>query len=142
MKLFLIKLKMIEGLLLLVYFSYEDIRCRRISTYVLLAAYVTAALYLTFVRELAAWEYLAAGCVGVLFFFLSMAGENIGMGDSALIMLLGFLFGVRRQVLWVFLAVLFCALVAAVLLITRRVGRTSRLPFVPFLLAAFCVTLI
>jgi leader peptidase (prepilin peptidase)/N-methyltransferase len=71
-----------------------------------------------------------------------MAGESIGMGDSALIMLLGFLFGVRRQVLWVFLAVLFCALAAAVLMITRRVGRKSRLPFVPFLLAAFCVTLI
>ncbi len=142
MRLVLTKLKMIEGLLLLVYFSYEDIRCRRISTYMLLAAYVTAAVYLLFVRELAAWEYLAAGCVGVLFFFLSMAGESIGVGDSALIMLLGFLFGVRRQVLYVFLAVLFCAVVAAVLISTGKAGRKSRLPFVPFLLAAFFVTLI
>ncbi len=139
---FVSKLKIIEGLLLLVYFSYEDIQCKKISTYMLLAGYVTAAFYLIFVRELAAWEYLAAGCVGVLFFFLSLAGESIGMGDSALIMLLGFLFGVRRQVLYIFLAVLLCAVAAAVLMIMGKAGRKSRLPFVPFLLAAFCITLI
>lgn len=138
----LAKLKIIEGILLLVYFSYEDIRCRKISTYVLLAGYATAAFYLIFARELAAWEYLAAGCVGVLFLLLSMAGENIGMGDSALIMLLGFLFGVRRQVVLLFTAILLCAASAAALMIAGKVRRKSKVPFVPFLLAAFCATLL
>lgn len=141
MSLFFNNLKLLEGFLLLVYFSYEDIRCRRISIYALLAGFATAAGYLIFARELAAWEYLAAGCVGVLFLLIGMAGESIGSGDGALIMLYGFLFGLRRQLIMLFIAVLFCAAAAAVLMLTKKVKRTSRLPFVPFLLCGFCAAL-
>lgn len=141
MRLFFHNLKLLEGFLLLVYFSYEDIRSRRISTYALLAGFVTAAGYLIFAREHAAWEYLAAGCVGVLFLLIGMAGECMGVGDGALIMLFGFLFGVRRQIVMLFIAVLLCAAAATVLMLTKRVKRTSRLPFVPFLLCGFCAAL-
>lgn len=72
--------------MLLLYLSYEDIRYRKISTYMLLAGYVVAAGCLILVREFAIWEYLVAGCIGVLFLFFSIAGENIGIGDAMLVL--------------------------------------------------------
>ena len=135
------KLKIINTILLLVYFSYEDIRYRKISTYLLLIGYVIAVIYLIAARELALWEYLAGGCVGVLFLFLSIGGEGIGIGDSILIMLLGMLLGVRRQISVLFIGVLLCAVTAAVLFAAGKVGKKSKLPFVPFLLAAYCALL-
>ena len=136
------KIKLWKTIMLLIYFSYEDIRYRKISTYLLLAGYVMAAGYLLFARELDLWEYLAGGCVGVLFLFMSMAGENIGTGDSVLIMLLGLLLGIRYQMKLLLFAVMLCASAAAVLWIMGRVRRKSRLPFVPFLLAGCCITLL
>lgn len=137
-----LKIKLWKTILLLLYLSYEDIRYRKISVYLLLAGYVMAAGYLIFARELELWEYLAGGCVGVFFLFLSMAGENIGTGDGVLIMLLGLLLGIRDQISLLLIAGMLCAAVAAALWITGRVGRKSRLPFVPFLLAGSCITLL
>lgn len=138
---FFLKIKLIIVILLLVYLSYEDIRYRKISTYVLLAGYIMAGGCLVFVREFAIWEYFVAGCIGVLFLFFSIAGESIGIGDGALIMLLGMLFGIRRQVVVLCIALLLCAIVAVILLLFGKVKRKSRLPFVPFLCIAFCTTL-
>lgn len=135
------KLKIIKTILLLVYFSYEDIRDRKISTYLLLGSLGIAVLYLIIARDVALWEYLTGACVGILFLFLSIAGEGIGTGDSVLIMLLGLLLGVRRQIAILFIGVILCAVTAAVLLAVGKVGRKSKLPFVPFLLCAFCILL-
>ena len=138
---FFLKIKLIIAILFLLYLAYEDIRYRKISTYMLVAGYVVAVGCLMLVREFAIWEYLVAGCIGVLFLFFSIAGENIGIGDGALIMLLGMLFGARRQILVLFIALLLCAITATVLLLLGKVKKKSRLPFVPFLCVAFFATL-
>lgn len=135
------KLKIIKTILLLVYFSYEDIRNQKISTYLLLGSLGLAVFYLIAAREFAWWEYLTGACVGILIIFLGKTGDEIGMGDGVLITVLGVLLGVRQQIAVLLLAGILCALTAVVLLAAGKVGRKSKLPFVPFLFCSFCMLL-
>ena len=133
-------IKTVEIFLLLVYLSYEDIRFLKISTYLLLAGFVTAVIFLIWGRELSVGEYLAGGCLGVLFLLCGTVSENIGTGDGALIMLLGLLLGIQQLISVLFVSLFLCAAAAAVLCAAGKVKRGSRLPFVPFLLGGFCIT--
>lgn len=135
-------IKLIEIFILLVYFSYEDIRFRKISTYLLLAGAVTAIIFLVWGREYSVGEYLAGGCLGVIFFLLGLVSENIGTGDGALIMQVGLMLGIRKLVSILFVSLMLCAAGAVVLCIAGKAKRESRLPFVPFLFGGFCVTVL
>lgn len=133
-------IKITEIFLLLVYFSYEDIRFLKISACLLLAGFVTAIIFLIWGRELSVGEYLAGGCLGILFLLCGTVSKNIGTGDGALIMLLGLLLGIRQLISVLFISLFLCAAAAAALCAAGKAKRGSRLPFVPFLLSGFCVT--
>lgn len=92
-------------------------------------------------RELSVGEYLAGGTLGVCFMALSKLSREIGMGDGILLVILGLMLGLRKLIGVLFLALLLCALTAGVLCLMGRAGRRSRLPFVPFLLLGFLITL-
>lgn len=131
----------IEITLLLVYLSYEDIRTHKISTRVLLAGFVMAIIFLIWGRELSVGEYLAGGTLGIIFIVLSMISTEIGMGDGVLLMILGLMIGIRRLISVLFVALILCAIMAAVLCLLGKAKRKSRLPFVPFLLGGFLMTI-
>lgn len=133
-------IKIIEIFVLLIYLSYEDIRFLKISTYLLLAGFVTAIIFLIWGRELSVGEYLAGGCLGVLFFLCGTVSENIGAGDGALIMLLGLLLGIQQLISILFVSLFLCSGAAAALYAAGKAKRGSRLPFVPFLFGGFCIT--
>lgn len=133
-------IKIIEIVLLLVYFSYEDIRFLRISVCLLLAGFVTAVIFLIWGRELSVGEYLAGGCLGALFLLSGIVSKNMGTGDGVLIMLLGLLLGIRQLIGILFASLILCAAAALILCAAGKAKRGSRLPFVPFLLSGFCIT--
>lgn len=91
-------------------------------------------------RELSVGEYLAGGALGACFIALSKISREIGMGDGILLVILGLMLGLRRLIGVLFLALVLCALMAAVLCLMGRAGKRSRLPFVPFLLIGFLIT--
>lgn len=127
--------------MLLVYLSYEDIRTHKISTWVLLAGLVLAIVFLVWGRVLPVGEYLTGGALGISFIALSMLSKEIGMGDGVVLMILGLMVGIRHLIGILFVALVLCATVAAVLCLLGKAKRKSRLPFVPFLLGGFLITI-
>jgi len=71
---------------------------------------------------------------GVFFLLMSFfTGEKVGYGDGLLLIVLGLLFGVYRCFLILSIGLVSSAVVSLFLLLLRRAGRYSRIPFAPFL---------
>ena len=107
----------------------------------LLAGLVLAIISLIWGRELSVGEYFAGGALGIIFIVLSMVSKEIGTGDGVLLVILGLMVGIRRLISILFVALILCAAVAAVLCLSGKATRKSRVPFVPFLLGGFLITI-
>lgn len=71
-----------------------------------------------------------------------LTGESIGIGDGVVLLVSGIFLGFWRN-LELFLTALFLAGgVALFLLVVKRKGRTYRLPFLPFVAAAYLIQLL
>ena len=84
---------------------------------------------------------LLAGCIPGLFLLLISiaAGDCIGKGDGEITVMIGLFLGFTETV-WVLFFALVTAMVFCLgLLVTKRAGRKSRIPFVPFLLAGMII---
>lgn len=88
-----------------------------------------------------AGEALAGGALGICVIGICVLSKEMGVGDGALLMILGLALGIRRQISILFIALVLCAAAAAALCLMGRVKRRSRLPFVPFLLLGYLMTL-
>lgn len=88
-------------------------------------------------------DIVSGAAVGVLVLIAArVTGEAIGAGDGLILIVSGIFLGFWR-VLWLFMTALFCSgAVALFLLVVKRKGRKYRLPFIPFLLAAYLLQLI
>lgn len=89
------------------------------------------------------WE-LAAGIVpGLLLLLVAFAtGESIGSGDGLVLCALGLFCGVTMTVAVFGMALLLSAVLAIVLLVLRRAGRKTELPFLPCLCAGYLLCLL
>ena len=63
--------------------------------------------------------------------------EALGIGDALLILMIGMGMGIYQTALVVFYALFVTSVVCAVLLMMKRVGKKTRIPFVPFLLLGY-----
>lgn len=117
------------------YVSWTDVRYRRIPNRALFVGFLLIAGMgcVMWTKEL--WmSHLGLGA-GVAFAFGLAAWycpERIGMGDVKLLGLLGFAMGFRPFVLIVTLACLLILLTSLFLLVAKRIGWQSSLPFAPF----------
>ena len=84
---------------------------------------------------------LAAGLVpGVLVMLRAfVTKESIGMGDGLILCVLGMFCGWRRCLAVFGLALLLSAVLAIVLLVCRRAGRKTEIPFLPCLFGGFFI---
>ena len=81
---------------------------------------------------------LAGMAVGVALMFLSWVSRAaIGMGDGLILGVTGVYLGFAENLELVLGALLMCSIFSAVRLICKKAGRKTRVPFVPFLFAAF-----
>lgn len=85
------------------------------------------------------WQERAGGAAfgAVLFAFIYFSKEALGVADGVVLTACGIAFGVYEVVVLCFFASLFAAGYATVLLLAKRVGRKSRIPFLPFLLLGY-----
>jgi leader peptidase (prepilin peptidase)/N-methyltransferase len=109
--------------------------------YVVSVAGITAQAFLSGTHPIAA---VVAGAAWFFFFLVLNVGGGMGMGDVKLAGLLGLCLGsigVAHAVAGLALVFLFGG-AAGILVLVRRVGGTlTRIPFGPFLLAGYWVTL-
>ncbi len=96
-------------------------------------------------RELAPFSGIAAGLGAPLLLLLSdrLLGGDLGVGDLWLAISIGLLAGVTRMFLGFLVASVAFALLLVVLMLLRRLGRRSHVPFGPVLIgAAFAAMLL
>ena len=87
---------------------------------------------------------LIAGIVSFLFLLLmsKITRGGIGYGDVKLFGALGFLCGVRAVLYTLMLSFFLCAIVSAVLLLSRKKGLKDGLPMGPFIWIGFAIAII
>lgn len=79
---------------------------------------------------------------GAVFLLISLLGkQSVGYGDGMVILLLGILLGISRCVAVIFMGLIFCSIVSIFILLLKKGNRRTKLPFMPFLLAAWGVSL-
>ena len=122
--------------------SCQDIRKRKISAK-LLAVFGLIGAVLALESE-ASWQIWAGRLLpGACMLLLSrLSGEAVGYGDGLAVFVCGLLLEPKRNIAMLLTGSFFCALAAAVLFAAGKAKRKTSLPFLPFLLAGFCVQLI
>jgi len=90
------------------------------------------------VQKLNPWELAGGVGTGILFFLISQCtGEEIGYGDSWLILILGIYAGVSKLILILFAASFGAGIFSLIFCVVYKWNRRYSIPFIPFLTAAF-----
>lgn len=85
------------------------------------------------------WQQRAGGlAVGLfLLLFAYFSGEAVGFADGIVVSVCGVAFGIYEGVALCFFAALYASVFSFALLLLKRAGRKSRIPFLPFLLLGY-----
>ncbi len=85
------------------------------------------------------WRVRIGGAAfgAVLFAFVYFSKEALGAADGVVIAVCGIAFGLYEVVVLCFFASLYAGGYATALLLTKKAGRKSRIPFLPFLLLGY-----
>ncbi len=131
-------------LALLVVLSATDLEQRRLPHLVLDPLILAAIVFVPFNPSVSISDALLGGVAAVA--FLGLLGlvvrDGVALGDLYLIAPLGLLLGWPSIFVAIFVAGLLAAAASVVLLVSRRAGMKSYIPFGPFLVAGAVVTLL
>jgi len=119
------------------WFTYTDIKSRVICWPAAAAAGIAGLALHLLHPDLRVTESLWGLLPGVILLLLSIAcGEALGRGDCYVLMACGSILGFARTFLLLSTALIFAASWAVLLLLRKKAGRKSEMPFMPFMLAA------
>ena len=123
--------------------AYRDCREKQVYLYSMFIAGIAGLLLHLMYHERTLADLLAGTGIGAaVILFAYMTRESIGIGDGAALMVTGIFLGFWANLQLFVTALFMSGFIALILLITKKKGRKYRLPFVPFLLAAYLVQLI
>ena len=122
-------------LLVLAGAAYEDLKEKRIHVFIPVGA---AAIGLLLWRQRTFGDVLLGMAVGVAVLLPAVLGRgSIGAGDGMILAACGIFLGFWANLTLLMTALMFAGMAALFLLVIKRKGRNYRMPFVPFLLAAY-----
>ena len=126
-------------LMVMAVISFVDIKRKQVSLAVLIPIGVVVLIWRLFQgTEMVA--FLTGLVPGVACLLLSyVTGESIGRGDGLVLCILGLLCGMKATLAVFGLALTFSAIWAIFLLILKRAGRKTELPFLPCLSLGYLV---
>lgn len=131
-------------LAVLVVLTATDLEQRRLPHLLLDTLIVVAALFVPFNPQVGWLDALIGGAVAVA--FMGVLGlvvrGGVALGDLYLVGPIGLVVGWPGIFIAVFVAGLLSAAISVLLLVTRRAGLKSYIPFGPFLVAGMVVTLL
>lgn len=114
-----------------------DIRKRRLPALFLMGAGVLGLGF--FLKNGTLWKEHMLG-LGLGIFLLAygfLTKEQIGYGDGIILAITGFFLKNRENIFLFSMALFFAACFSILLFLKKRVNKNTRLPFLPFLLAAY-----
>lgn len=114
-----------------------------IVTIIILEIFHKLGLYIWNIRSVSLWDSILGLFISGLIFFLIVIISRGGMGhgDITLISSLGFILGLRLIILNIFLSFFIGAIISVFLLISKIKSRKDAIPFGPFIIIAFFITL-
>ena len=122
--------------------AYADWKEQKISLVMLLSGGAAGILVQLAFREQTAAEVICGAGIGGLVLMLALVSrEAVGAGDGMILIVAGIILGVWGVLELLMTALLLTGIAALFLLVVKRKGRAYRLPFVPFLLAAYLLQL-
>lgn len=128
--------------LFLSYFTYEDIKTRRLSgkgifLFVIVGVMVSVLFPVYRIGQI----LLGMGIGGGLLIVSLLSKGGIGAGDGMVVLISGIYLGVRENCFLLLLALLVSSLYSGVLWIGKKVDRKQKIPFIPFLLVGYIMRL-
>ena len=128
--------------MMLLLFSIEDVRKKRIDILPLLAFSVIGAIYLTVTRALTIQEICGGMLLGVgLLGIAKMTGESLGYGDGLLFLVTGIYLGGWDNCSLLMTSLVLAFVFAIIQILVRKKSAKSEIPFVPFVLSAYVLYL-
>jgi len=107
--------------------------------------FLTFTLLLLAPSEVGFYSHFLSACLSALFLLaihLATRGRGMGLGDVKLALLCGLILGAGGSLIWLFLSFVLGALLGVILLITGKSRLGDKIPFGPFLVAGFLLTLL
>ena len=125
------------------FLAVEDIRKRKIPVEPVVACGIAGVIIRWFFSEIALVNMVGGVAVGVcMLLFSKVSRGKIGGGDGILLMATGVFMGFWDNLLLLWLASLLAGMCGIAYCIRVKRFKDVRLPFVPFVLAAFVVILL
>lgn len=123
--------------------AYRDLKDQTVYLYIPILAGIVGLVLHLINQEYTIIDILGGAGIGVAVLLIAWIGnECIGLGDGAMLTASGILLGFRENLALFMTALFLTALCAIFLLAGKRKGRKDRIPFLPFLLAAYLLLLI
>lgn len=86
------------------------------------------------------WNMLLASILpGIIFLLISFLSHMMGYGDGIVLCGVGGVIGFRKCLALMGISLFLMALFCIALLLMKRVTKTTRIPYIPFLLIAFLI---
>ena len=118
--------------------SYYDVKEKRVPLAWILAGMAAILIANMIGKDMGISACLIGMTLGAVLVAVSKwSKEALGIGDALLILMIGMGMGIYQTALVVFYALFVTSVVCAVLLMMKRVGKKTRIPFVPFLLLGY-----
>lgn len=128
--------------IVLVYWSIQDIRYMKIRIIELII--LSVASYATlFFRGKVEMVYIL-GCIpGIISVFISkVSAEKIGFADGGVLLVIGGITGIWGVLnIWIYAAFL-AGIIGLFLIVKKKAGRTTKIPFVPFLTLGLLIQIV
>lgn len=123
--------------------AYQDYKEKKVSLYcVLFAGIAGIALHILFLEHSVA-DILAGMSIGAVVLMISWVSRGrIGLGDGMVLVISGIFLGFWQNLKLFMMALLLAGIWSLFLLTIKKKGRNYRIPFLPFLLAAYLFILI
>lgn len=123
--------------------AYHDLKEKSVYLYVLLTAAIAGLVLHIIYQNRTIIDILGGSAIGVFVVLLAwMSKESIGVGDGLTLMVCGIFLGFEKNLSLFILAICLSAVAALFLFVVKRKESGYRMPFLPFLLAAYLLLLL
>lgn len=130
-------------LIFFIIFTFYDIKTKQIPlTLILLYGFI--AIVVNFINgDFSNWDFIIRLMPGLILLLTALiTNESIGYGDGLIITITGLKLDIQITVTFILIAFLLSTITSVFLLITKKGNRQTKLPFMPYLLMAWCICLV
>lgn len=123
--------------------AYQDWKEKQINAGILLVAAFCGIVLQAGVQKESIRSILAGFGVGLVLLLLAwITGGSVGAGDGMMLMVCGIYLGFWENINLLMTALIMAGIIALFMIAVKKKGRNYRLPFVPFVLAAYLFQLL